>query len=582
VPRLPPRYRTPQVAPQALPTPRAATGADPNDFGASVGTGVQNVAAVLAQVAAEETRKADQAILLEAETATRHAFLDGLSGENGYLRLGGRAAFEGLNPAREAFAKRVQDVRANLGSDRQRAAYDGFAARIGFDFEERVQRHHAAAREEFGRTMFADAIKSEVEKAAFEASSGAVRLEVGEDGTARLEDGAAMRSRKALLKTIAGFVDAFGETLAVEEGAFLRTAATEAVAQMHSATLAAIYARGDDVLGAAYFAKHMAEFSYGERTALLIANKALADTGEPQTLAQREEAALGEVRRSVPEAQRAEVMSNVRSLFADKRRLAEQGASDAFKALDMALREGASLDALKMRPEWSALSAAGMRGIEKLDELRREGLQNTLVPDPEVYAALVRKGADPETRSDFLREDLNVFAPFLTSAQRSELASWQEKLAGGDADFATRLQTVDEMVQDAAEAAAEIASRGGRPASKRSGDKALFVMEMHDAIRAEQRTAQAANRPFGTREFEELRDRWLANVVYDAKWYGSNREMPVGLIRAEDIDIDDLPGDEVAAAKAALSARGVRKAPKLDIAREWLRQRRALPRREVP
>ena len=273
------------------------------------------------------------------------------------------------------------------------------------------------------------------------------------------------------------------------------------------------------------------------------------DAAGTVTMAERESEALANVA-LLPEDVREDVRKRVKDGFAEARRLDEARQRDAHAAIDRRWQDGEALDALRMSPEWDAMTPDAQRAMEKLDADRRKGLTEPAEPDPAVYMDIVQQYADPATRGAFAERDLLTSYPDLTPEQRREVTGWQDKLKAGGAT-ATVDDAVPMMLRVAGEASKAMALQftvGGKDDRKKDADR--IEADVFKQMQIERKAALAAGKPWGEADANDVRDRNLAMIAY-----GSGDTKPAFLLVPDDIDEDDITPERRAFIAAELRAR---------------------------
>lgn len=138
-----PRYSTPEVQVQGLPTP-TAQGLSPEAFGAGFGRALDGISRDVLKVAKEEKEQADRTAVLNARTSLDKIEVDLLYGNKdkpGALSNKGENAFSIDKPTLEAYDKSVSDISAGLKDPRQQETFRLFASERRNDVQKQLARH---------------------------------------------------------------------------------------------------------------------------------------------------------------------------------------------------------------------------------------------------------------------------------------------------------------------------------------------------------------------------------------------------------------------------------------------------------
>lgn len=157
----------PRVNPAPLPGARFAGGVSDAAFGGGAGNAIAGIQPGLsavhdeaAKIAQEEVQRADQIAVTDGRGQLLGAVTDQMWGQNGVLTRKGKDAFTAPEDIRASYFKAAGAIRASLGNDRQRDAFDSIVAGQWNQINEQVQSHVAQQRQVYDTQSTAAAIEN--------------------------------------------------------------------------------------------------------------------------------------------------------------------------------------------------------------------------------------------------------------------------------------------------------------------------------------------------------------------------------------------------------------------------------------
>lgn len=166
-----------QVAPAGLPNAVIGVRATPQDFGAGIGEGLGNLAAVQGEKERQARARADNAMVNDAAARLRQLSTSKLyDPKTGLLNMSGPALFEANATASEDWDQTIDEVRKGLANDEQRAAFDAEANGITQDFFAARQQHVGRESIKFRETSLANTVASARDSSTLAAGKGLIGL----------------------------------------------------------------------------------------------------------------------------------------------------------------------------------------------------------------------------------------------------------------------------------------------------------------------------------------------------------------------------------------------------------------------
>lgn len=420
--------------------------ASAEEFGASVGDGVQAVGRAVAtassvadRIAAEERQKAAAANLAKASAeATKSANDLQLEFEKHKLEEAPKARGSFL----ERHAKRLDEIAKGLGDDQQRAAFANWRAGHEVSFDGALS-NRAYAEMERSYDLNDEVARGEMTRS--------IRINAdpvnGEEGLAQIGE------RLASLEVING-ITAKRKGLNAEQLAALNRADR---AEAHAVVINSWNEAGHTVAAKAYFDKHKDELEPKARDLLTRA----LDAGTAKTLAQSKtaeiyspdktlEAMYGEADQIEDQQVQAEVKRRLDERDTLRRRAIDQAQDKAFVASYEKIRnDPRGFDALTA----GELTAMGPDREQKLKSYATRRSKGEALPWQESKAVrykIEEAAADPAQRQAFAKVNLLDYVDRLNEDDFNALAKLQKDVREGKNGSADWLNTREEKVNQAA------------------------------------------------------------------------------------------------------------------------------------
>ena len=535
---------------------------------------------VYEQITERERNKANQTALLEADNQLAEWENSYLHGDQGVLRLKGKAAMDAPKATREAFDKRAGEIEAGLSNDEQRAAFARARSQRYQAIDLQVQRHT-------GQQV--DAYTGEQLQA---------KVILGTDEAIRLG-----QTDPKLAAAKLGEVESAIDTVGISLGWSKEKAETAKATQrskVHGEIMNGLLAAGKDQEAKSYWEAAKGQIDPTEHDSFIAKLKDVGDLAAAQKLSDKiilEGGTLTDQRNKAkaiadPE-QRDKALQLIEHEHAVRDKVRLDAERKSLQGLYNSIDAGnTNLARIIRSPEFQSIEDLGVRNqIRKYVQDRIEGVpqKTDIVTKLELYTMLRDKPAE------FQRLNLLTFRTKLSDADLEQMAGYQVGLARGETKQAAAdvsgLLTTEAILR---------ATMGDRYDPEKKETQQMLI-----SLNAKYEEHQLRNKgeKMTDTELQQTADflyqdvvlregTWLgglpARIPTPFNWGSVSIPVPGGggtfsdvTKPVRDLTISDIPEREQLAAAASLRSAGQVPTPDA-ILREWVRGKRRMGQVRTP